>query len=890
MAEIQTIIGSLPVCRGEYDAEVSYFRDNQVTMYGSTFQSIADDNVGYPPAEERNDGKVYAINTDKWIIVANALAAYNAGKRIDDLAENTEIKDEEGNVQDTPFRVIENEEFIMAVVDSEDRVLFGIYRATGKPYYPLNEMYHIEQNEEFFAVWLDADDKVLLGIRRDGEIIGEIHAVNALKQVISQLQSGIASLQEKLGIVDSNLKELLDVFSLQENEEFLAVEQDAEGKILSSTNADGSHYIHNAKSETIPTEFEHIEDPEGRMEITTDSEGKILSERRENGEKYERYMEIDNLKVSNLKLQENSVKDIQDAFKMYGFNLASPVDWSDNKSAIINEPRLAIVNFTTPYIPYSKNDNLHATMSFHSIDGTYFKKNIILNLQGNTSLAMPQKNFAIDICNDEWKGKDTFSLKIGDWVPQDSFHLKAYYMDITKGIAPTAYALYNDIVKTRGIDNDRPYKRYINKHDNILDNYSVEPLCFPMGFPCLLYINDEFYGIMSWQLKKHRDNYKLNKNNASNIHLDGSIGGDTFFGGTINWGQFEIRNPKSLISVDGNDYDGDHPSEIIGDDSEIYDASNKKHVISANVKKILLKMSKYLAEIDAIVNEDTNNTVNIRKAIEDRFDVPCLIDYFIFIIETQNADSYYKNWQWTSWDGIHLCVNPYDLDSCWGIQGATGAFVGNAVDYIFGTELSTPLGYVYKYYRDDIDARYKELRDLKVISYDNIFGKFLDWCKRIGTESLNMQVSRWSESPGFRPSQINDDWERTGYGYVPMNDMKSDYRDNIIYSKGQYCCEKSRAYVSLTDNNLGNYVTDTEHWKDVSWKEGNTYNKDDTCLYGVANFYEFKAKTTTMSPPLKKFYNTYPYELGFGYDSIYRVSEFIKEKINITDKNFNYNI
>ena len=76
----------------------------------------------------------------------------------------------------------------------------------------------------------------------------------------------------------------------------------------------------------------------------------------------------------------------------------------------------------------------------------------------------------------------------------------------------------------------------------------------------------------------------------------------------------------------------------------------------------------------------------------------------------------------------------------------------------------------------------------------------------------------------------------------------------------------------------------------MSWREGNTYNKDDTCLYGVANFYEFKAKTTTMSPPLKKFYNTYPYELGFGYDSIYRVSKFIKEKINITDKNFNYNI
>lgn len=390
MAEIQTIIGSLPVLRGEYDGETSYYRDNQVTMFGSTFQSVADDNVGNPPAEERDDGKVYAINTDKWIIVANALGAYNAGSRIDKLAENTEIKneegktiktpfreiespefikvivdtedhflfgiqldgsiewgkgipapiraklqeiisqcqqdktdllesintlngildkttikDEEGNVQDTPFRIIKNEEFLWAVVDSEDRVLLGIYRATGKPYYPLNEMYHVEQNEEYFALWLDAADHVLLGIRRDGQIIGEIHAVNALKLVIAQLQSDLTSLQEKVGTIDTSLQELLSVFSLQDTPEYLAVETDADGKVLSATNADGSHYIHNAKSETIPEEFSHIEDPEGRIEITTDSENKVLGQRNADGERYEHKMKIDELNLGDLNMGEN---------------------------------------------------------------------------------------------------------------------------------------------------------------------------------------------------------------------------------------------------------------------------------------------------------------------------------------------------------------------------------------------------------------------------------------------------------------------------------------------------------------------------------------------------------------------------------------------------------
>lgn len=232
--------------------------------------------------------------------------------KLSGLSDKVSIKDEEGNVQDTPFRVIENEEFIMAVVDSENRLLFGIYRATGKPYFPLNEMYHVEQNEEFFAVWLDADDKILLGIRRDGEVIGEIHAVNALKQVISQIQSNVAALQEKVGTIDTNLKELLDVFSLQNNEEYLAVEQDAEGKVLSATNPDGSHYLYKVKSETIPTEFEHIEDPEGRTEITMDADGKVFGYRDSEGSRHEHKMKVSNLNVDNLNLGSNAQKDVLD--------------------------------------------------------------------------------------------------------------------------------------------------------------------------------------------------------------------------------------------------------------------------------------------------------------------------------------------------------------------------------------------------------------------------------------------------------------------------------------------------------------------------------------------------------------------------------------------------
>ena len=243
---------------------------SQVTLLAERVATIMGDEDTTNVIDTMNELKKFFANIENTETLTSILA--NLDK--------TTIKDEEGNVQDTPFRVIENEEFIMAVVDSADRVLFGIYRDTGKPYYPLNDMYHVIQNEEYFAAWLDADDKVLLGIRRDGEIIGEIHAVNAMKQVITQLQADLASLQEKVGTIDTNLKEILDVFSLQENPEYMAVETDAEEKVLSATNPDGSKTFYTPLIPKSSIKFDdriiYEDEMEDYKELLLDSGNKIL--------------------------------------------------------------------------------------------------------------------------------------------------------------------------------------------------------------------------------------------------------------------------------------------------------------------------------------------------------------------------------------------------------------------------------------------------------------------------------------------------------------------------------------------------------------------------------------------------------------------------------------
>lgn len=318
--------------------------------------------------------------------------------------DKTTIKDEEGNVQDTPFRVIENEEFIMAIVDADDRILYGIYRDTGKPYYPQNDMYHISQSEEFLWVILDAANHPLLGIQQDGTCWAAkaqwLDDIKAIKNVLSSIDETLKTFQLKedgkglinldvadsffyisndeyiIAVVDAegrilagikydgepyfpnhemysvitneewlyaiidaenkvlcgfraddghmivggvdinifivdieNIKDRTSHFFTIENDEYLAVEKDTEGKILSTTNSDGSHYIHNVKSETIPEEFSHIEDHEGRTEITTDSEGNVFDYRNSEGVKSVENLQVKVLQIGNDK-PVNSNQDI----------------------------------------------------------------------------------------------------------------------------------------------------------------------------------------------------------------------------------------------------------------------------------------------------------------------------------------------------------------------------------------------------------------------------------------------------------------------------------------------------------------------------------------------------------------------------------------------------
>nr|DAV84224.1 MAG TPA: CotH kinase protein [Caudoviricetes sp.] len=751
------------------------------------------------------------------------LTAVNIQSAVDEVVDKTAIKDEEGNVQDTPFKVIENEEFIYSVIDSEDRLLFGIYRDSGKPYFPLNEMYHVEQNEEFFAVWLDTDDKILLGIRRDGQIIGEIHAVNALKQVITQLQADITSLQEKVGTIDTNFQELLDVFSLQDNDEYLAVEQDAEGKILSATNPDGSHYIHYAKSETIPTEFSHIEDHDGRTEITTDAEDKILGYRDSKGTRHEY-----KISTKHLELSDEAAKEVNEAFKSAGIKMENPSDFSKDSHIELPIPRIAAqVRIYAPKLPTTKQDDIEAEIEYNDKDGNYFRKPVILNTQGQSSMYFYVKNMAIDI-------NDGSDIKFGDFPAQDSFHLKKYYVDNFRGQCIVGYWLMEQVYKSHPIGQQYPYESILTNNSTTNGigksnkDFFTGAKCHPDGFPIIItWINqsngeETLMGVYAWNLKKSKEVYYADKKKTENIILDGIIGNTEIWGGKINWTQFEIRNPKSLKDINENKYDGDNPKELSDTDT-----------FSKSVKVYITHLS------EALTNLKSNQT---KEEFEKYFLVNPFIDYFLVSQVLYNWDGFNKNWIWCTWDGLHWTPTLYDVDLIFGLH-ANGISVKENSDTseILGISMDLPSGYLNTLYSTEIAQRYKELRDANIFNVINITDLLSNWLKRIGYKNIKEEFNLYDQTPSYRASNTSDKWKYLYWSWSP--NYPTSFSDTKTYSKGEL-------------------------------------------VYYYGGVYEALEETTGV-PPTTKLYTKYP-EVGGCYNSLQRVANWIENRIDFLDKTYNY--
>lgn len=730
------------------------------------------------------------------------------------------------------FRVIENEEFIKAIVDADDKVLFGFYRATGKPYYPLNETYHVIQNEEFLWVILDAANHPLLGIKQDGTcwaakaqwlddikaikealktfqpkedgkglinldvadsffyisndeyIIAVVDAENRILAGIKydaqpyfpnhEMYSVITNEEWIYAIIDAENKVLggfraddghmvvggidvstfisnaiINIQDIKErtahlstivNDEYLSVETDADGKVIGYTAPDGSHYLYKVKSETIPTEFEHIEDPEGRTEITTDAEDKILGYRDSEGTRHEH-----KISTNHLELSDDAANEIKEAFKSAGIKMENPSDFSNDSHIELPIPRIiAQVYLYSPDIPAKyKGQNIKGEIEYNDKDGNYFRKKVTINAQGDSSLYYPIRNMSIDI-------DDGCKIKFGDFPSQDSFHLKKYYIDVFRGQCIVGYRLTEQVYKSHPLGKQYPYEyNYTNASTtdgigNIKKDFFSGAKCHPDGFPIwITWINTitnekKELGVFAWNLKKSKEVYQCDKKKAENIILDGVISDRTLFGGSIDWNSFEVRNPKSLKDIDENKYDGDSPKELSNTDS-----------LSKKTKEFILRLSSVNQQLEATKTKET---------FESFFLVTPFIDYLLISYILFHYDGFEKNWIWVTYDGQKWTPTLYDMDSIFGNNASGTDIIEKSDTELLPEEVDNHNQYCLRVlkelYSTEIESRYKELRDKKIFDVDNIYGLLSNWLQKIGFDNIAKDLEIFKETPSYRDGSI----------------------------------------------------------------------------------------------------------------------------------------
>lgn len=169
------------------------------------------------------------------------------------------------------------------------------------------------------------------------------------------VEDKLSNLSENTELRDEKNNVVKTLFSIIDNPEFLAVEKDKDGKVLSGTYPDGSHYIHNVKSETIPKEFYHFEDPEGRIEITTDAENKILGYRDSEGTRHEH-----KISVNHIELSYEAAEEAHNAMSVY-----------DNSSNLKNRTITQLFK-TAPSVTLDKELMVHCACIATSINYGHF--------------------------------------------------------------------------------------------------------------------------------------------------------------------------------------------------------------------------------------------------------------------------------------------------------------------------------------------------------------------------------------------------------------------------------------------------------------------------------------------------------------------------------------
>ncbi|TPS28951.1 CotH kinase family protein [Acinetobacter baumannii] len=419
-------------------------------------------------------------------------------------------------------------------------------------------------------------------------------------------------------------------------------------------------------------------------------------------EKLEELIILQNLVVQLSKLDGFDPDDIQASA---GLASETAID-EDEPLYTFAEPKDIIrIDLTSDYeIPGAKGVVRNGNSKI-SIDGKVIKLPCTFEVQGSSSASFPKKNLTLGFFTTE--SRDTaVKIKLGDLMPFDELIYKACWTDAAFCRLAMNYNIYGDMVQSRAGWPKRDVDHlYLGKtgYDSILTGANGHPVMWP----CVVYFNGEFYGIGHFGSGKKRQNYNLEKDNPVQIQID-----------TAGWVNYA--------------------------DLPTYLENN-----TGDLKAPKTFTSETKAAIQNFATAATSDLDTLRSLIDVNFDKINLIDYILFSMFIANRDTLngtqVKNAQPVTWDGVKWYIMPYDLDYAQELH-FTGSQLIPSVDYNIMTGF---LGRVYTIWKDDIDARYAELRQAGVFTLENVYKHLNNIMSAFSEILMKQEFERWPDRPSI---------------------------------------------------------------------------------------------------------------------------------------------
>lgn len=381
---------------------------------------------------------------------------------------------------------------------------------------------------------------------------------------------------------------------------------------------------------------------------------------------------------------------------------------TEEKQLIFNTPKCLQLfwdnNMILPYDYGTVTEN--GSVSVFDGSTFLFRANCKLKVQGNSTVYNDKKGFSIDLLN---AAGQKLTVKFGNWVPLDSFHLKAYYSDSTKARDVAACRIWH-FMRT-GLDYPKDMIYNVPFDSATLqeqDKYNSSALYFTDGIPFVSYYRGQFFSVGVWRIKVSRENYKIDNNNKNHILLDG--GWESNLANFV-YTKWEVRSPKM--------------AGYLGEGNPVTDP----YVLGK-----INRLSDWLAEC-------VNGTQDFAATAHNYLNVPAWLVFAIWVELIGHADANNNNQLVGTWNGDIWSPFPRDCDASMG----TNAILQPNLRITDETWLinTQPLPLIRSQMWAQLKETYAFLRQNNVLTHTNLTKIVTEFAASIPYTANKSDIEKW---------------------------------------------------------------------------------------------------------------------------------------------------